>query len=408
MSELLSVAQQISNLISCAESAALQVRRHSQKADEMIAIAQHIMRQTNRKEYQEIINRLIISKTKLECAADCLSIVSKSGNDWLRGHIAKNGDSAATAKKCASFVKTIFGVAATAIASAIPTVADVPQQLHADILSKTEVVRPMEYSSDSTSKQEKLANKYAEMEQQRKNQKQETSHGPNSPAGGTGNALENEFPYKTIIDGENGTQISIELYLPDSSSPQRTIPGTPGVVNVKLNANGRPEGNSTELAKNLWKSFDTVPYESYASPKDLPHKATGHQAQHIIPVELYDHPALQKIGMDMNDASNGIFLPEPDERRGHALTTHKGYHAVYNNVCKEYLDKIYEKYGADASIEALEADVASFQHTLRTILEGGVPIYHRKANADELDVSERGGGASEELLRRTIDRIFQI
>ena len=33
---------------------------------------------------------------------------------------------------------------------------------------------------------------------------------------------------------------------------------------------------------------------------------TGHQAQHIIPVEMADHPVLQRNGMDLDDASNGL------------------------------------------------------------------------------------------------------
>ena len=187
----------------------------------------------------------------------------------------------------------------------------------------------------------------------------------------------------------------------------RSIPGTPGVVNVKVNSEGKTVGNSSELSKNLWKSFEDVPLASYESADDLPQKAKGYQAQHIIPVEMHSHPVLQKIGMDMNDASNGIFLPEPDGDV-HALTTHKGYHAVYNKVCEEYLDKIYEKHGDDASVEAVEADVAKLQRGLKSVLEDGVPIYRRKANADQLDVSDRGGGATEDLLRKAIDKKFKI
>ena len=187
----------------------------------------------------------------------------------------------------------------------------------------------------------------------------------------------------------------------------RNIPGTPGVVNVKVNSEGKTVGNSSELSKNLWRTFEDVPMESYANAGDLPQKAKGYQAQHIIPVEMHNHPVLQKIGMDMNDASNGMFLPEPNGDV-HSLTTHKGYHAVYNKVCEEYLDKIYEKHGDDASVEAVEADVAKLQQGLKSVLEDGVPIYRRKANADQLDVGDRGGGATEDLLRKAIDKKFKI
>ena len=193
----------------------------------------------------------------------------------------------------------------------------------------------------------------------------------------------------------------------ETQPTERSIPGTPGVVNVKVNSEGKTVGNSSELSKNLWKSFEDVPLASYDSAGDLPQKAKGYQAQHIIPVEMHNHPVLQKIGMDMNDASNGMFLPEPDGDV-HALTTHKGYHAVYNKVCEEYLDKIYEKHGDDASVEAVEADVAKLQRGLKSVLEDGVPIYRRKANADQLDVSDRGGGATEDLLRKAIDKKLKI
>ncbi len=38
---------------------------------------------------------------------------------------------------------------------------------------------------------------------------------------------------------------------------------------------------------------------------------TGHQAQHIIPAETANHPVLQRVGMDLDDTSNGLFLRTP-------------------------------------------------------------------------------------------------
>lgn len=220
---------------------------------------------------------------------------------------------------------------------------------------------------------------------------------------------------KEIIDKNtlvlDGNPYASSMEMPDFSIEtrpiERSIPGTPGVVNVKVNSEGKTVGNSSELSKNLWKSFEDIPLASYDSGDDLPQKAKGYQAQHIIPVEMHSHPVLQKIGMDMNDASNGMFLPEPNGDV-HALTTHKGYHAVYNKVCEEYLDKIYEKHGEDASVDALEADVAKLQRGVKSVLEDGIPIYRRKANANQLDVGDRGGGSTEDLLRKAIDKKFKI
>lgn len=317
-----------------------------------------------------------------------------------------NNNGAEVGKKIVGGVKTAIGVAAAAIASVVPSPADAPQKQYIDAMPQTEIARSIDHYNSGNPKQERLNQDYLELEERRKKEEGEITPNADVPAGAGGDVPKNELPYR-IIEDEDGMPIAIEIYVKDSSSQHRTIPGTPGVVNVKVNSEGKTVGNSTELSRNLWKSFDPVPLESYDSPDDLPQKAKGYQAQHIIPVELHNHPVLQKIGMEMNDASNGIFLPEPDGH-GHALTTHKGYHAVYNNVCEEYLDKIYAKHGSDASVAAVEADVAKFQRALRTVLEDGVPIYRRKANADQLDVSERGGGATEELLRKAIDRRFQL
>lgn len=36
-------------------------------------------------------------------------------------------------------------------------------------------------------------------------------------------------------------------------------------------------------------------------------KWSGYQAQHVIPSEMANHPVIKKIGMNFDDASNGIF-----------------------------------------------------------------------------------------------------
>ena len=74
----------------------------------------------------------------------------------------------------------------------------------------------------------------------------------------------------------------------------RRIAGTPGEVTG---------GSSTTLGKNMM--------EAMGLPRSQ--KWTGYQAQHVIPSELRSHPVLQKIGMDLDNASNGMFLPTPDK-----------------------------------------------------------------------------------------------
>ena len=90
---------------------------------------------------------------------------------------------------------------------------------------------------------------------------------------------EKVLPPKNESEGKGGTG-------------ERLIPGVEGVVTG---------GDSTKLGKNMM--------ESMGLPRGT--NWTGHQAQHIIPAEMANHPVLQRIGMDLDDASNGLFLRTP-------------------------------------------------------------------------------------------------
>ncbi|TDL78041.1 hypothetical protein E2R53_18645 [Peribacillus frigoritolerans] len=103
----------------------------------------------------------------------------------------------------------------------------------------------------------------------------------------------------------SGRMGSTDTVTPNQAN--RLIPGKPGHTN---------KGNSTELGKNLM--------ESMGFPRSLNWK--GYQAQHIIPKNLYNHPIIKKIGMEMDHSSNGIFLPIPHEEVS-ALSRHRGFHS---------------------------------------------------------------------------------
>ena len=75
------------------------------------------------------------------------------------------------------------------------------------------------------------------------------------------------------------------------SGTDRLIPGKEGVVTGD---------SSKKLGENLFRAMGLKPNTS----------RKGYQAQHIIPKSLSKHPVLKKIGMDLDDASNGIFLRE--------------------------------------------------------------------------------------------------
>ena len=79
---------------------------------------------------------------------------------------------------------------------------------------------------------------------------------------------------------------------------KKASPGGEALKNNEFIVTG---GDSTKLGKKMM--------ESMGLPRGT--NWTGHQAQHIIPVEMADHPVLQRNGMDLDDASNGLFLRTP-------------------------------------------------------------------------------------------------
>ncbi|MDM5223060.1 T7SS effector LXG polymorphic toxin [Peribacillus sp. NJ11] len=136
---------------------------------------------------------------------------------------------------------------------------------------------------------------------------------------------------------------------------KRLIPGSPGKVTG---------GSSTKLGKNM--------FEEMGLPKTT--KRTPYQAQHIIPKEFRSHPVLIKIGMDMDDASNGFFLRVPDADIS-TTSRHKGYHSVYSNFVRKKLDEI----DVSQDISKIEMQVFELQQKLRTLQEKGLPLYMKDA-----------------------------
>ncbi len=151
------------------------------------------------------------------------------------------------------------------------------------------------------------------------------------------------------------------------SKAERIIPGKEGHVTG---------GRSSVLGRNMLKDMGV--------PTSM--KWKGYQAQHIIPAELKKHPILRKIGMSLDDASNGIFLRTPHNDVS-TKTRHRGYHSVYNEFVKSELDKMNIN---DNSLN-LQKQVRGLQMKLKKMQESGVPIYYKI-------------GASIDLLSRTIKR----
>lgn len=149
---------------------------------------------------------------------------------------------------------------------------------------------------------------------------------------------------------------------------KRLIHGTPGVVTG---------GDSTTLGRNIMESMGLKRSTKWS----------GHQAQHIIPAELADNPALKKIGMDLDDASNGILLRVPDADVS-TMSRHRGYHSVYNDVVKRQLDSM----DIDQSVDVLQKQVFDLQSDLRKLQESGLPLYPSQ-------------GATVDLWERSLKRL---
>lgn len=76
------------------------------------------------------------------------------------------------------------------------------------------------------------------------------------------------------------------------------------------------------------------------------------------------------MGMDLDDATNGIFLRVPDDATS-AMSRHRGYHSTYSEVVKRQLDKI----DINLSPQELQEQVAKLQQNLKKLQESGLPLY---------------------------------
>ena len=163
-------------------------------------------------------------------------------------------------------------------------------------------------------------------------------------------------PYNVLDDHELLTQINTEVDEVFRSSKgvnntDRLISGNPGVVTG---------GDSTKLGKNMMKQMGLKRSTKWS----------GYQAQHIIPSEMANNPVIKKIGMNLDDASNGIFLRVPDNDIS-SISRHRGYHSVYNEVVERALNKM----DINQSVDSLQKKVFVLQQNLRKLQEKGLPLY---------------------------------
>lgn len=97
MSDLQTIAQQVSSFVSSAESATALVRTYSAQVNQMLVMVKNAMQGTSQQSYQDLLNQLSISKKKLDYATDCLLAVSQDGKEWIGKHTTGNASGASTA-----------------------------------------------------------------------------------------------------------------------------------------------------------------------------------------------------------------------------------------------------------------------------------------------------------------------
>ncbi|MCB2357376.1 AHH domain-containing protein, partial [Clostridium estertheticum] len=107
----------------------------------------------------------------------------------------------------------------------------------------------------------------------------------------------------------------------DGSGETRLIPGQEGIVTG---------GNSTKLGQNLFKDMEV--------PSTI--SRTPYQAMHIIPTKFKNHPVIQKIGMDFDNASNGLFLRNRKSGGVSPMSRHQGNHSTFNDFVGDKLNKM--------------------------------------------------------------------
>jgi len=109
-----------------------------------------------------------------------------------------------------------------------------------------------------------------------------------------------------------------------------------------------------------------------------------HAAHHILPVGVGDHRVLRRIGMELDHAANGIFLPTrtrtPRGAPQSALPTHTSNHRGYSDALRERLDAL----DVSRSVVDLESDVYRLQQAARHLIQQGTPLIPREGGTAEL------------------------
>jgi LysM repeat protein len=109
-------------------------------------------------------------------------------------------------------------------------------------------------------------------------------------------------------------------------------------------------------------------------------KWPGYQAQHVIPLELMDSPILQKVGINLDDASNGIFLRVPADDTISPMARHLGPHDGYTDAVEAQLNAM----DINQPVQVLQEQVYNLQQKLKTLQKQGLPVRPRDGGTYDL------------------------
>lgn len=174
-------------------------------------------------------------------------------------------------------------------------------------------------------------------------------------AGGPKNTTQTVKPSNAQYPKGGGDYVD-DLFEIEQYADGRYVPGEKGVVT---------KGDSTKLGENINKQMG------------LDYDPPGYENAHIIGSENANHRVLKEIGMDLNDASNGIKRPKT---AGHTLSQHRGYHKLESRFVTERLDELAKT--ADSlnlnpaqRNEFLQKGVREIQRDTRKMMQEGLPGY---------------------------------
>ena len=107
MSELQTVAQSLSILVSNAKTSIVQVNSYSQKVNQMLVMIKSALQGTEQREYDDLVKQLLVSQKKLEYTTKCLTGVVEVGEKWIKERLGTTQSISITDSSVCQFTSNI-------------------------------------------------------------------------------------------------------------------------------------------------------------------------------------------------------------------------------------------------------------------------------------------------------------